>query len=183
MILDITEEIKGFESNDPIIEILDNSGNRFYYLENLNYERVTFNLPTGLYYTDCDLTALKKPLKYVTPKLPIREKHIRVHKNIKTYDKENPNKASINVSKGFIIIDPEYISGNIPREVFIKFHEHGHYYYKTEWKCDVFSASEMLKRGYNPSQCYYSSAFCLSDNQNERKDILLNFLEKTICHE
>ncbi len=177
------EKITGFESDYPVIEILDNAGDRFYYFVNENDERVTFNLPVGDYFACCPVKELRRPLTYVTPKLPFSEKRLFVPPVVEVYDEPNPNKASVSTAKGYIVIDPKFVSGGIPREVFIKFHELGHYRYKTEWKCDVFSAHEMLKRGYNPSQCYYSSAFCLSEKQEPRKDILLNFLLKTRCYE
>ncbi len=176
-------KITGFESNACEIEILDFTGERFYFITNDEEKRITFNLPVGVYFTFVEVRELKRPLTYVTPRLPFPEKRISIPPVVDIYEEENPNKASVSTSKHYIVIDPEFVGSGVPREVFIKFHELGHYKYKTEWKCDVFSASEMLKRGFNPTQCYYSSAFCLSEKQDERKEILFRFLEKTKCNE
>ena len=37
---------------------------------------------------------------------------------------------------------------------FILLHEIGHFYYSTEWKCDLYALMQFLKKGYNQSQAY-----------------------------
>lgn len=178
------KEIQGFQSYSPIIHILDDRGITFYYFKNKECKRVTFNLPKGFYTVkDCIISDLKRPLTYVIPQLPKDEKSIPVTHNFDVKIGTNKNKASIDTGSGFVLLDETFINGDLPKLLFIQFHELGHFKYFTEWKCDVFSASEMLKRGYNPTQCYYSSAFCLSQKQKERKDILLKFLERVKVYE
>jgi len=170
----------GFWSNDPCI-LINAGGNTFYYMENDTCRRITFNLPQGEYDVKSDIKPLARPLRYKCPKLPEREKMIPI-KEIEVRIGRNKNKASIDVRSGAILIDSQFIK-NICEQKFISGHELGHFLYRTEWKCDLFSAKLMLENGYNPSQCFYSNAFCLSDKQEERKDILLTWLKKVKVYE
>lgn len=178
------ENTTGYESNSPIIEVIDNRGLPFYYFNNPERKEIKFNLIKGAYYTESDLNALHRPLTYVPYDLPKKEKNNIVHDNINLIVEDNPNKASIDISKGLIIIDTKFFNEiETPFANFLLFHELGHYYYKSEEKCDMFSASEMLKIGFNPSQCFYANSICLSDKQGKRKDILFNYLKKTKVYE
>jgi hypothetical protein len=180
----ILDKTQGFKSFSPVIHIKDGRGKTFYYFDNKKGERITFNLPKGEYKVfDCFISDLKRPLTYVCPPLPKREKNIPVTQNFDVKVGINKNKASIDVREGFVLLDEKFIQEDLPQLIFIQFHELGHFLYFTEWKCDVFSASEMLKRGFNPTQCYYSSAFCLSQKQEERKNTLLKFLKGVKCYE
>ena len=137
-------------------------------------------MPEGLYNTINYITELKRPLVYICPSLPTPEKTIPI-KDITISRGNNPHKASIEVKTGEISLDDSYTD---PCEIaFILGHEIGHFLYKTEWKCDLYSCNEMLKRGYNPSQCLYNQNFCLSDKQDERKKIVNDWLEKVKCYE
>lgn len=177
------KEITGFCSNSPVV-LITRGGKTFYYIENEELKRITFNLPAGVYEViGCEIVRLKRPIRYETPKLPIPEKKIKIPETFDVQIGTNPNKASTNVHEGWMKVDPSIIERDICQGLFVMGHELGHCYYFTEWKCDVFSASEMLKRGYNPSQCYYANSLCLSDKQEQRKDILFDFLTKTKAHE
>ena len=113
--------------------------------------------------------------------MPKFEKNIPI-KDITVIVQENKHKCSIDVKTGNIYIDPQFDT-NPCMKASILGHELGHFYYATEWKCDVFSAWQMLQKGYNPSQCMYANGFCLSDNAEDRKDILFTWLQKVKCHE
>lgn len=177
-------KLMGYECSDPVIEINDNRALPFYFFKNPNCEKIKFNLIAGSYYSENDLSLLKKPLKYKCPNLPKFEKNCKIHSNIEFRVEHNPNKASIDVSKGLIIIDKKFFTeAETPFANFLLFHELGHYYYKTEYKCDLFSAFNMLARGFNPTQCFYANSICLSDRQAERKDILFNYLKKVKVYE
>jgi len=178
------ENIKGYECNAPVIEVYDNRGLPFYFFKNPQMQTIKFNLIAGKYYCENDLKLLQKPLRYEPPKLPKFEKRRIIHDNIEFRVEPNPNKASIDISKGLIIIDNKYFNEiETPFCNFLLFHELGHYYYKTEYKCDLFSAFNMLIRGFNPTQCYYANSICLSDRQSERKQILFNYLKKIKVYE
>lgn len=141
---------------------------------------VEFNLPIGTFYFEGDFTQLDKPLVYIIPDLPKYEKRIKMKKiDISVVD--NPNKASIDVLTGKVYFDKVIKDDwETAKKVFILGHEIGHNYYKTELFCDLFSAKKMLENGFNPSQCFYSSFYCLSNGNIgvDRKQQLLNFLEK-----
>jgi hypothetical protein len=67
--------------------------------------------------------------------------------------------------------------------MYILLHEVGHYFYsgqgqKSEIYCDLFSANEMLKIGFNPSQIKWAQSGTLSNSETslERKDKVFNHL-------
>lgn len=179
----IVKELTGFESYAPVIAIFDDRGNAFYYFENDDEERITFNLIPGNYDLRCEISPLRRPLTYVLPKLPKAERYLKVPENFDFEFYPNRNKASVDLQNGFGIVDTDYEHGDTPQLIFLKSHEIGHYIYKTEWKCDVYAALSMIERGFNPTQCYYAEACCLSDNGKVRKNILLAWLKKIKCYE
>lgn len=179
----LVRKLTGFESFDSIILITDSRGNTFYYMENEKCDRVAFNLIAGEYNTTSEISPLQRPLEYVLPNLPRPERWMRVPDNFDVEFTPNKNKASVNLWDGLAFVDNDYSEGDTPQLIFLQYHELGHYYYKTEWKCDVFAAYQMIKRGFNPSQCYYADACCLSDKNDARKNILLAWLKKVKCYE
>jgi hypothetical protein len=58
------------------------------------------------------------------------------------------------------------------------FHELGHYFYSDEKKCDLFAAIQMMKRGFNPSQCGIAIDSALSAKSFDRKFCLINKMRK-----
>ena len=179
------DKINGFSCNAEYIEVFDNVGKSFYSFPNDKLERITFNLPAGLYSTACDLNPLNKPLIYECPKLPMYEKRGKFPDDFFTEVMPNPNKCSVDIKTGLIILDPQReIEWEKPYLQFVIFHELGHVFYYTEWKCDLLSIKKMCEEfGFNPSQCLYSSYLCLSSKQQRRKDIAEKFLLKTKCYE
>lgn len=175
--------ITGFESTARVVEIFDGACRPFYYIENLQGKRVTFNLPDGKYFPSCDVEQLSRPLEYVCPALPKREKNVPIVETLNIKVEANPNKASYANATGEMLIDYSIWQKSIPERRFVMGHELGHTYYFTEWKCDLFSAFTMLEQGYNPTQCFYANFHCLSDAQNERKNILFTQLKKVKCYE
>jgi hypothetical protein len=123
-------------------------------------------LPAGKYNTSNKLSALPKPLNYVHKKLPKPERNFPIP-NLRVVVKPNPHKCTIYFKTGIIELDPEMAKLPRPNLMHILFHETGHFLYKTEWKCDVFSCAKMLKFGYNPSQCLKVLMHNLSSNKEE----------------
>ena len=163
-------------SSAPVL-VSDENGLPFYYMESFKGEP-TFNLPEGVYWSENDLIEIK-PLIYITPPVPKPEK--RIKNELPEYNitvQDNPNKASVNITTGDIFLDPKFASKQKPLLTYILFHELSHNLYYSEIKCDIYAASEMLKRGFNPSQCFYSSYFCLSSKNTDRKEDLFNWLKK-----
>jgi hypothetical protein len=160
--------------NKPV-RIYESKRSKLFYLHSGNPKgNFYFNLPKGNYFTMNEIKPLKKPVFVSIPKLPKKEKKQSLPDSIKVYYLENPNKASIITSINTIQVDPKILKLSLPSIVFVLFHELGHYFYKDEKKCDLFAAVQMLKRGFNPSQCGIAIDSSLSDLSFERKLCLIN---------
>ena len=166
----------GFESEDSFIDILNENLQPFYEKENINIGgKINFNLPIGTYYTNNNLTKLKKPVAYILPYLPPPQKHANEPKKLKIVYCDNPNKCSIDLETGTVFMD-EFISDKTQSErTFVLYHELGHYKYLTESLCDLYAVYKMIELGYNPSQCNTAGDECLSEYNQERKNKIYNF--------
>ncbi len=178
-------EITGFRGKLPL-EITDNHGRPFYIkgIGNNGNEFVHFNLPPGRYNCSANLTRLSRPIRYRCKKLPFAERVLDIPElNITV--QENPHKCTVFFNTGDIIIDPSMASLAKPNLLHILFHELGHFYYKTEWKCDIFACRQILKIGYNPSQCLKVIIHNLSSNKAEtikRATIGMKYLKSVSWH-
>jgi hypothetical protein len=176
-------EINAYCSFDSIIDLSCN-GESFYYFENLNNNAVYFNLPSiDIVKFDILTKNNVQPLKnnilqYDEIKLPPREKNHVVKDYINIEIAKNPNKASTKILEAYIKLDTSFLYKPLPFTLFVLLHELGHNYYSTEKFCDMWATNEMLKLGYNPSQCFYSNFYCLSDAQTERKKYQFEYLKK-----
>jgi hypothetical protein len=138
-----------------------------------------FNLPKGNYITDNNLQVLSSPVKYSVPSLPSPEKNIQPPADIEIVWMDNPNKCSILLNTGLIVCSPYIKSKSRAEQMFIIYHELGHYLYSTEKYCDLYATKRMIEEGFNPSQCVFSVNGCLThDKSIERKDNVLNFAKK-----
>ena len=160
-------EITGFRGQLPLV-ITDNYDRPFYIkkIGDSGNRFVHFNLPPGRYNSSRELTRLPRPIKYRCKKLPTAERLLDIPElNITV--QENPHKCTVYFKTGDIVIDPSMAALAKPNLLHILFHELGHFYYKTEWKCDIFACNQMLKIGYNPSQCLKVIIHNLSSNKAE----------------
>jgi hypothetical protein len=164
MLIKINKKEGFFCPSDVIIFTPD--GLVFYEKKNLG-EGIYFNLPKGEYITECKLNKIGF-INYSLPKLPPKQKQNKIGK-FKINVSENPNKASIYINSGKIIIDKNIVNKNKYVWVFILLHELGHYFYFNEHYCDLFASRIMLKNGYNPSQIASAIDEGLSSNSNHRK--------------
>lgn len=64
----------------------------------------------------------------------------------------NPNKASIHLRSGHVLIDPSVAALPDFVRTFVLAHEIGHYFHETEEGADGFAAHWMFCEGFNPSQ-------------------------------
>ena len=172
------EKITGFKCADRVIIIRDSKGLPFYTFKNVSGKTVWFNLPKGLYETDNTLTRTL-PRKYHLPNLPKRERNYKLPERIKYVYAPNKNKCSIffNAKPITVVMDNSFKSKPKPFRVFIRLHEIAHFFYSTEWKCDLFACKMMAKLGYNPSQFGSANTFCLSEG-NQRATISKNYSKK-----
>lgn len=139
-----------------------------------------FNLPKGKYIVKSKIVLLKNPIPCALPELPKPEKNLIFPKKVKVRINVNKNKASIWTGLNEVLVDAEIFKKTLPEIVFILFHEAGHYLYYDEKKCDLFAVREMLKRGYNPSQCFFAIRDALGDFESslERKKCIHSKLFK-----
>jgi hypothetical protein len=168
----------GFKSLDSVICIYDEDYAPFYFMTNKGKE-IRFNLPKGTYHTENAITYLQSPVHYSTPDLPKKEKNLTPPDSIEIVWNENPHKCSILLNIGLIVCSPYIRSKSRAEQMFIIYHELGHYLYKTESYCDLYATKRMIEDGFNPSQCVYSVNGCLThDKSIERKDNVFNFAKK-----
>lgn len=151
------------------VDVFEENGDLFY---SHFFEKPTkFNLPSGVFEIVGNFVQLDKPIKYSLPKLPKPEKRLRIPPRIDLLIGDNPNKATIFVNRHKVIIDDEIIKAGRVVRTFVLCHEVGHYYFKTEWKCDRFATIQMLKMGFNPSQIQQAIADTLKDFHRLEKTI------------
>jgi hypothetical protein len=170
----------GFKVNAPSIPIVirDYRGILFYSTEHLTPKVTQFNLPIGEYLVDSgDFTPMLLPVAYKPIKLPKYERVMKQNpKKFKIQFEENPNKCSVFWGKQLIIFDNSFKDAPLYQIDFILGHEHGHRFYKTESKCDLYAANEMLKKGYNASQIGVSPIESLSERQYDRMETVVDKL-------
>lgn len=120
--------------------------------------------------------------------LPEFERNLNVNIKDFYFSEKQQSPAVIAKTEGIVIVNPKFISIPIEQRICILFHEAGHFYYSTEWKCDVFAVKEFLSCGYNPVSAYLALFSVLKCNtkskeRNERNekriDIVYNILANT----
>lgn len=163
----------------PVL-ILDTDGKVFYSHE----VKGTFNLPSGDYIVPSgQVFKIVKPRVFTLPPLPKKERIRVLPKTFKITLHSVPDKARVNTFTGHMEFDKE-LMGSIPypTRVFIGFHELGHYFYTTEWKCDLYAARKMVKLGFNPTQIATAIYDTLSNTPQgitrKQRLILNNYFEK-----
>jgi hypothetical protein len=77
--------------------------------------------------------------------------------------------ARIFHTAGKIEINKNYITKyGFESQMFILFHEKGHIFYKTEWKCDLYAFKMFLEHNFNPSQAMVALTRVMSKIQNPK---------------
>ena len=170
----------GFRSKNGSVRILDKNFQPFYFFD--SKPGFIFNLPAGIYWTVSEIEKAKRPKVFYVPSLPIPEqKNAKLPSDLKIVIGENPHKASVWTKKNVVLLDHELFEIHPkPRIVYIFLHELGHYFYKTEWKADLFAAVYMLKKGYNPSQVFDASRNSLSAKNYKRIEKTFKNLQKNV---
>lgn len=144
----------GFKNNTPYhpVVIRDFRGVLFYETESILPVN-QFNLPEGEYFIDSgNISPLPKPVDFKLISLPKRERSYPKPYKFKIVYGNNPNKCSIIWEKKIILFDHSFKDKPLFVVDFVRGHEFGHQYYKTEKYCDLWSANFMIRKGYNPSQ-------------------------------
>jgi hypothetical protein len=166
----VVDKKTGFCSHNSPVLIFEQKRKRVFYFHNGNPNgKFYFNLPKGKYFTENKIEKMSFPIPVELPILPAAEKNKQLPKKVTVNFIENPYKASILVDQHKIFVDHKIMKLPLPSIFFVMFHEIGHYYYKDEKKCDLFAVREMLKRGFNPSQCGIAIDQALSEKSRDRK--------------
>jgi hypothetical protein len=126
-------------------------------------EEILFNLPPGRYTTEWKIETLARPVKVDFPTRRKRERfNIEPPKQVKVTFGDNPNKATIKLEAGEVLIDNSFKEAPELVKKFIMYHEIGHYFYKTEEFCDEYAQERLLNDGYNLSQVHNATAKSLN---------------------
>jgi hypothetical protein len=124
---------------------------------------ILFNLPIGEYTSEWNIEPLPVAVKVKMPTRRKRERfNLKVPSKVKVQFGENPNKATITLEKGEILIDTSFKHMSELVKKFIMYHEIGHYFYKTEEFCDEYAQERLLADGYNLSQVYQATTKSLN---------------------
>lgn len=135
-----------------------------------------FTLPAGDYTVAGG--SFVRPLVASDRNLPAPVPLPRFPKRIRVVFAPNPSRCSIHIRRGLIVCDPSLRTLPACCLTFVLFHEIGHYLYHgaqgeaqaaQEEACDRYAATEMLRRGWNPSQVAIASEMTLSDCSHARK--------------
>jgi hypothetical protein len=162
-------------SKDKPVLLQDSTGLPYYYRQT-NCPMIDINLPlTGSYIISNVIEVQENPLidysdKAKTIELP-EEERIRFAKKI-TFDFKDfagKSPARIFAPLGRIEINKKNFK-DYPFEwsIFIYYHEIGHVYYSTEWKCDLFAFKAFLMLNFNPSQSFLALSKILNDSKQSQ---------------
>lgn len=168
----------GFKNltSDIPVSILDNRGISFYSTANLN--RIdSFNLPSGNYLIEQgNFKELKHPVSIQLMAMPLIEAYRKNPRHFIVLFDDNPHKCTVDWEEETITFDNSFKTCPLTHYYFILYHEYGHQYYDTEKYADMYSANEMIRKGFNPSQIGSSPLESLSSKQYERKANIINRL-------
>ncbi len=168
----------GFDVTDTYtpINIRDDRGILFYSTEAILPRCTKFNMPTGIYFVDSgSFKQSAFPKQYPFIKLPQRQRYFFPNPaKFEIRFGNNPNKCTVNWDMKYILFDNAFKNKPQPQVDAIFYHECGHRFYTTEKFCDIFAVKKMLEIGYNPSQVGSAFIDSLSDQQDERKEYVID---------
>ena len=91
------------------------------------------------------------------PPKPERDRNLQL--NHVFFDNSKPyTPAAIDTLQGVVKVSRKFFKYPVEIRYFILLHEIGHFFYKTEWKCDQFAAYYFLKSGLNKTSAFNSLA-------------------------
>lgn len=150
-----------FTHEMPKLFLLNKSNGDGYYFRYLDGRtpRIKFNVPDkGEYESNVPFEVVQEvPIEIPTnlPTLPPGERDR--YKGIEIRENETINTpARIFTETGIIEICDKFKKYIEPVQKFLLFHEKGHFFYKSEDKCDLFALVNFLRAGYNQSTAFYS---------------------------
>jgi hypothetical protein len=167
----------GFKSSLPVT--ITKAGRAFYSYSPEKGKEVHFNLPAGKFYrSSVDLKECK-PYEYnfkATRK--VERSNLIVPETLKVKFAPNPNKATIYLDKGEIVIDSSFKDAGEVVLKHILYHEKGHFLYKTEEYCDEYAMERLLEEGYNKSQIEEAARKTFPPDHPRLKNCVHNLIKK-----
>lgn len=166
----------GFVSYCPVS--IWKNGKPFYQHKREDGDKIKFNLPPGDYLTEGSIFLLSNPIKYDFKRSRKREKENYTQpKELKVIFAPNPNKASVFLEDGVIVLDHSFKNADEVLLKYILYHEAAHYFYKSEHFCDEYAQERLLNEGYNKSQIIKASVKSLGMD-NMRSDLCVDNIKK-----
>lgn len=166
------------------ITFYNREGDIFFFRElGGKYDEIKVNIPMpGIYEIDNGYIDEIKPIEIspIIKNIQLPEHERTPEQGIKTTFTRNDSiysPARIFRKSGRIEKGPKWYNLPYSLRLFILLHEHGHFYYRTEWKCDLFALYHFLKMGYNESSAIYSLTRILNENNPENKDRILKLFK------
>lgn len=166
-------------------QIFDKRGRKIYHrVFKGEADNFTVNMPrTGDYFLDDHTTLkgigplVKNEIKFTLP--PQERSRYKPFEIV--YNKRlEGTPARIFTEAGIIEVSPRFYEFDPQIRLFILLHELGHYFYKTEWKTDLFALYYYLQLGYNKSQAFYALSRVLHpspQNMHRIKSLFKNVMK------
>lgn len=179
---------EGFRITNPQIPVIitDSRGLVFYDNSNL-IEPEKFNLPPGfdLNIESGNFRKLQSPVNFGKIPLEKPDRHKKQNPlNFRIIFNRNPAQVTVDWGQQCVFFDNSFKEKSIPEIYFSLFHECGHRFWDTgdlaEMNCDEYAVNQMLKFGFNPSQCGGAIIQVLNKPENIfRKENLINKILKS----
>jgi hypothetical protein len=175
-----------FVGASPSQFVLKEKGGRLYFFRHLagKFPRIKFNIPDpGEYYSPNNfeitkVVSIETPESY--PILPKAERD-RWKKAEPRFNPKFSGTARIYSDTGIIELGQAFYKLPKPIQVFLYYHELGHFFYKTEDYCDAYALMNFLRLGYNRSTGFYALSHVLSRSPANIARIrnMFNLIQKT----
>lgn len=190
MIVDVqSPSTVSFESPAPVnkIVVIDGRGVPFYYRrfkQGTREFKINFPRP-GKYKVPGSYKTVLNGLQIgELPQLPTPERNRQTNKPFRVIKRQLPGTpARIYTNQRVIVYSPELDKFDLSTQLFILFHELGHFYYATEEFADLFAFYWMKKLGYNDSSSIYALTKILKPTERNRKRIHSLFNHIKSCQE
>jgi len=158
----------------------DFKGRIYYSREIGNFDKIEVNFVRGgTFKSNVDFKVLKIgriKIKEPSFELPKQERKrfkpitiLKVIGKSKITGKSFTSPARIFTQLGVVETGEKFNNYSQPTKTFILLHELGHFFYETEWKCDLFAYYHFINLGYNDSQAFYSLSKILRMTRKDAK--------------
>lgn len=165
-----------FKNESPrIFNLYDSAGDKYFfrYLDGKT-PRIKFNVPDIGSYTGNNFDILKVvPIEIpnTLPRLPAANRDRWKKTTLKFNPHLQDTPCRIFTESGIIEISHYFYSLPKPIRLFLLLHEKGHFFYTSEFDCDLYALVNYLRMGYNRNMAFYSLASILKRSNSETNRI------------